>query len=325
MAAFAPRGIFASGENMKTLHKIALLLALTLAAGSASAQPTRGEGKVSGKVLDEAGQPLENVQVKATLSGQAQPVLTKSNKKGEWTLNYLATGEWTVEFVKDGFDTQSGPVVVNAEKRSPDLTIKLPKHVDRPDPGVELNTKAKEGMSLMAEGKFADARKVFEDLLAKFPEVHQLNAYIAQTYSAENNVPKALEYMRVASEKDPTNADVRLALAELLVAQGEKAAGIEMVKAVDISKVKDPTPALNVSIALINDKKPDEAIDLLSKVVTQFPTQAEVYYYRGRAYAAAQKLPEAKTDLEKFVSMAAPDARELPEAKKILDQIKDAK
>ena len=64
---------------------------------------------------------------------------------------------------------------------------------------------------------------------------------------------------------------------------------------------------------------------MLNKVAGQFPTQAETYYYRGRAYVAAKKLPEAKADLEKFVSMAAPDARELPDAKKILDQIKDAK
>jgi predicted Zn-dependent protease len=309
---------------MKTLHKMALLLALTLAAGSAAAQ-TRGDGRVSGKVLDEAGQPLENVQVKATLAGQSQPVQTKSNKKGEWSLNNIAAGQWTIEFTKDGFDPQSGPVAVEASARTPDLTVKMPKHVDRPDPGVELNAKAQEAMALMQAQKYPEARKVFEDLLAKFPDVHQLNAYIAQTYSAENNVPKALEYMRIASEKDPTNADVRLALAELLVAQGDKPAGLEMVKAVDISKVKDPTPALNVSIGLINDKKADEAVDLLTKVATQFPTLAEVYYYRGRAYAAAQKLPEAKTDLEKYVSMATPDSRELAEAKKILDQIKDAK
>ena len=35
--------------------------------------------------------------------------------------------------------------------------------------------------------------------------------------------------------------------------------------------------------------------------------------------------PEAKADLEKFVSIAAPDARELPDAKKLLEQLKDAK
>jgi hypothetical protein len=38
-----------------------------------------------------------------------------------------------------------------------------------------------------------------------------------------------------------------------------------------------------------------------------------------------KKLPEAQADLEKFVAGAAPDARELPDAKKVLEQLKAAK
>ena len=40
---------------------------------------------------------------------------------------------------------------------------------------------------------------------------------------------------------------------------------------------------------------------------------------------AAKKLPEAKADLEKFVATAPPSARELADAKKILEQMKDVK
>ena len=57
----------------------------------------------------------------------------------------------------------------------------------------------------------------------------------------------------------------------------------------------------------------------------QFPTHADVLYYRARAYIVAKKMAEAKADLEKFVSMAPPDARELPDAKKLLEQLKDVK
>jgi predicted Zn-dependent protease len=188
-----------------------------------------------------------------------------------------------------------------------------------------MNAKAQEGMALIQGQKYAEARKIFEDLLVKYPDVFQLNAYIAQSYAGENNIPKAVEYMRIASDKDPTNAEMRLVLADLIMEQGDKPAALEMMKAIDITKVKNPLPFINASISLINESKTDEALEMLNKVAAQFPTQAETYYYRGRAYVAAKKLPEAKTDLEKFVSMAAPDARELPDAKKILEQIKDAK
>ena len=118
---------------------------------------------------------------------------------------------------------------------------------------------------------------------------------------------------------------MKLVLADLMMEGGDKAAALEMMKSVDVTKIKNPLPLINSSISLINASKTDEALELLNKVATQFPTQAEVYYYRGRAYVAAKKYPEAKADLDKFVSMAAPDARELPDAKKLLDQLKDAK
>ena len=249
----------------------------------------------------------------------------KSNKKGEFTVNGLAGGEWTLEFSKDGFDPQSGKVTVNENGGSPDITVKLAKHVERVDPGVELKAKADEGMALLQGQKYAEARKIFEDLLAKFPDVVQLNAYIAQGYAGENNIPKAVEHMRIASDKDPANAEMRLVLADLIMESGDKPAALEMMKAIDIAQVKNPLPFINASISLINESKTDEAVAMLNRVATQFPAQAETYYYRGRAYVAAKKYPEAKADLEKFVSVAAPDARELPDAKKILEQIKDVK
>jgi len=301
-----------------------MLLLLTLIATGAAAQ-ARGDGRIAGKVLDnDSGQPLADVQIKGTFAGQAQPVVAKSNKKGEFNLNGLGAGEWTVEFTKDGFDPQGGKITVDQGK-SPDITVKLVKHVDKPDPGVELNAKAQEGMTLMQGQKYPEARKVFEDLLAKYPDVHQINAYIAQTYAGENNLPKAIEFMKTAADKDPDNAEMKLVLADLMMEGGDKAAALEMMKTVDVTKIKNPLPLINGSISLINASKTDEALELLNRVATQFPAQAEVYYYRGRAYVTAKKYPEAKADLEKFVSMAAPDARELPDAKKLLDQLKDAK
>ena len=96
-----------------------------------------------------------------------------------------------------------------------------------------------------------------------------------------------------------------------------------MLDSVDMTKVKDPLPFINLAINQINEKRTDDAVALLNKLLAQFPEQHSIYYYRGRAYIAANKLPEAKADLEKFVAAAPPDARELPDAKKVLEQLKD--
>ena len=106
---------------------------------------------------------------------------------------------------------------------------------------------------------------------------------------------------------------------------GSKAEGVAILQSIDLTKVKDPLPFINGAITLINDGKAEDAIALLTKLNELFPKQNEIYYYRGRAYVSAKKLPEAKADLEKFVAGAPPDARELPDAKKILEQLKDVK
>ena len=309
---------------MKRLQQPALILVFALIAATAFAQ-TRGDGRLAGKVVDDQGQPVQDVQVKATMKGQTQAMQGKTNKKGEWVINGLAGGEWDLEFTKQGLDTQTGSVTVDESGRTPTITVTMPKHVERVDPAVELNAAAQKGTELLQQQKYVEARKVFEDLLAKYPDIHQLHVYIAQTYAGENNIDKAIEHMKIASDKDPANAELKLVLADLMMEKGDKAGALEIMKSVDLTKIKNPLPLINASISLINEKRTDEALDILNKVAAQFPAQAETYYYRGRAYVAANKNAEAKADLEKFVSMAAPDARELPDAKKILEQLKDIK
>jgi predicted Zn-dependent protease len=131
--------------------------------------------------------------------------------------------------------------------------------------------------------------------------------------------------LKLVVEKEPANIDMKLIMADLMIEKGDKAEGLAILQAVDMTQVKDPSPIINGAITMINDSKPDDALALLDKVRQQFPDRADVYYYRGRAHVSAKKLPEAKADFEKYVSMAPPDARELADAKKILEQLKDVK
>ena len=126
-------------------------------------------------------------------------------------------------------------------------------------------------------------------------------------------------------EKEPADIDMKTYLAELYTQKGSRDEAQKVLESVDMTQVKDPTIFINLAIGSINAGKADDAIATLDKVYKQFPTQTNVLYYRARAYIVAKKMPEAKADLEKFVSSAAPDARELPDAKKLLEQLKDVK
>jgi tetratricopeptide (TPR) repeat protein len=311
---------------MRILQTIALsaVLAAVSAAGPLAQQP-RGDGRITGKVTDEQGQPLADVAVRATKKESAgqPPLQSKSNNKGEWTLAQLAAGEWTIEFSKDGFQSQKGTVTLDDSGNVPRVDVKLAKPAA--DPNVEIQAELKRADTMLRANQFADARKVYEDLLVKFPSIHQLHRFIAAAYAGEKNYPKAIEHLKLVLEKEPTNVDVKILMAELLMEQGSKAEGVALLQSVDLTQVKDPLPFINAGINLINDGKAEDAIAFLTKLSDAFPKQNEIYYYRGRAYLAAKKMPEAKADMEKFVAAAPPDARELPDAKKILEQLKTIK
>jgi predicted Zn-dependent protease len=309
---------------MRKLTSFAFIVACLLLASVAAAQ-VRGEGRISGKVVDEQGQSVGDVQVRANKVGETQPLQAKTNNRGDWSLNGLASGQWNLEFVKDGFDTARTSVMLDETGRIPPVNVKLAKAAPKVDPNVEIQAEIKRGAEMVQASNFAGARKVYEDLLAKYPTVYELNRFIASTYISENNPAKAIEHLKLVVEKEPANIDMKLIMADLMIEKGDKAEGLAILQAVDMTQVKDPSPIINGAITMINDSKPDDALALLDKVRQQFPDRADVYYYRGRAHVSAKKLPEAKADFEKYVSMAPPDARELADAKKILEQLKDVK
>lgn len=305
-------------RNRRTLAFILLCLSL------ATRVWAQGTGRINGKIVDDTGKPAQNVQIRAQRAGDPLVMDARTNDKGEWQMQNMTAGKWTFEFMKEGFDLQRMEVAI-AETRNPAIDLKLTKAAPVADPNVEIQAEMQKAAALQKEGKQADARKIITDVLTKYPVAYRLNAFIASTYEAEKNYDKAIEHLRIVVDKEPADVEIKTYLAEMLTAKGDKAEAEKVLETLDISKVTDPTTFLNMAIQSINADRPDEAIATLDKVNKAFPTRADVFYYRARAYIKGKKMAEAKADLEKFVAMAPPDARELADAKKLLEQLKDVK
>jgi tetratricopeptide (TPR) repeat protein len=314
---------------MMRARRFAIVLACVLALDAANAAQNRGKTRAQGKVVDEQGQPLQDVIVAAVMDGFDKPFQqVKTNNKGEWSVQNLAAGKWKFFFGgKPGLEEKGVDVQIGDGGTVPVAEVKLGKPIDH---NAFINAELQRASELMQTRQPAEARKIYESLLAKYPEAQaqfrgQLYGAIAQTYGTENQPTQALEHLKKAIELDPENTDLQLVYGEMLLQTGNKAEGEKILLGMDMTKVKDPFPYMNIIISKINEQKPDEALALIAKLITQFPNETSLYYYRGRAHLAAKKFPEAKADLEKFVAVAKPDARELPDAKKILDQLKDIK
>jgi tetratricopeptide (TPR) repeat protein len=302
-----------------TARRMAMMLVGVLALSVVTAAQSKGKTKAQGKVVDEAGQPLGDVIVAAVMEGQDKPFQqAKTNNKGEWSVQNLVAGKWKFYFGgKQGLEEKSVDADVGESGTVTVPEVKLAKPVDH---DAVINAEIQKAADLMQTRQPAEARKVYQALLDKYPQAQpafraQVMGAVAQTYMAENQAPQA----------DPSNVDLQLAYGEILMQANQRAEGEKVLLSLDFTKVKDPFPYMNIIIGKINDQKADEALELIAKLMTQFPTENALYYYRGRANLAAKKMPEAKADLEKFVAAAPPTARELPDAKKILEQMKDIK
>src|SRR5688572_14294273 len=172
-----------------------LAWALAFGVASAGAQQTRGEARIAGKILDDQKKPVQGVVITAKLGDATPPLQAKSNNRGEWSITNMAGGQWQVEFTKEGFAPQRATVDLKPDDRITSVEVILAKAA--PDPNIEIQAKYKEANDLLQAQKAAEARKVFEDLLAKYPELHQVHRSIAATYMTENQLDKAVEHLRL--------------------------------------------------------------------------------------------------------------------------------
>ena len=62
---------------------------------------------------------------------------------------------------------------------------------------------------------------------------------------ARTTSPRRSSYMKIASERIPTNAEMKLVLADLMMEKGDKAAALDIMKSIDLTKIKNPLPLIN--------------------------------------------------------------------------------
>lgn len=297
------------------------MVALSVTTAVASAQVWRGMGRLAGKVTDESGTPIDGVVVKAYLPEAKGGTQTKTNRKGEWVIGGIARGQWELDFSKSGYETRQITLGLSEMQRTPPVEIKLKKVAPTVDPTEKIRQELLKAAELMQRKKFAEARGIYEQLLAKYPEAHQLHPLIARAYYGEANPQRSIEHLRTALEKDPTNVEVRLLLGNVLAETGDADEGKRLLASIDEQLVKDPTTFLNIGITLFNQSKLAEALTYFEKTISRFPDFPDAYYFRGVIRLQNGDPAGAKTDLTKFVAMA-PSVPEAATAKKILEQLK---
>jgi Carboxypeptidase regulatory-like domain len=298
-----------------------------------------GTAKMSGKVVDTAGKPIEGVSIKLILPAAKGGTEAVTDKKGEWKVEQIADGDWLVEFRKDGFDPRQIPVQVGGKVKEPHLEVKLT--TEGTDPNFAVTDAVQRAKALEADKKFAEAALIFEQLAPKYPKVPKLIAMAAQYYDKAGDFSKSADALKKYVELEPGNVDIQMFLSLEYIKAKRYPEAWQMMSGVDPTKVTDPTYYMDAGYELLRAKQADEAYKYFDLVVTRFPPDkvpavTNALYYRALAGwqsalnmgkdkqdspEAKAKGEQAKADLNKFLEIA-PDSKEAPMAKKLLEAIK---
>lgn len=213
-----------------------LVLAL---AGSAAAQ---GQGRVSGQVVDENGNPLAGVRITARNPAANPPeFVTETERDGRWAILGLVSGQWM--FLAEctgacgdtngsarGYSPSQGPSRITQTRNPPvDFELLRIRHPlaqmlgDDAVAGIDLD--AIDAQTTAADnafnsGNYQDSIGGYEAVLAQLPALTNLHFNIGNAYSQMQDHDAAVAAFDRALAADPQNEDVQIARARTRLAGG---------------------------------------------------------------------------------------------------------
>lgn len=192
------------------------------------------------------------------------------------------------------------------------------------DPKQQLQLKAAIGDTYLGENKGPEARAIFEELLAQTEDPAAKAAYrqrIARSYYLENKIDESVKALEEAIAADPADlASLRLII-DILVSSGREAQAEPYMARLPKGEKVDANALLNLGITAYNGGDMDGALEKFKRVLSDYPENADAWYYLGLAELGKGNNGEAKAALEKFLALA-PDHKNAEDAKQFLTFLK---
>jgi len=299
--------------------KLVLLFVLVSLAAPGWAQY---QGRIEGKVFDDAGNPLEQVEVSVVSSKLgSQKFDLRSDRQGRFTQIGLSPGFYIINFKKEGFAPRSVEVKVSIAEATT-LEIKLEAAAAEALRTMSESDKLfVQGNKLYAENKFAEAAASYEEAV-KLNTTHWAYHFnLGLAYKKMEKSEEARTAFSRAQELNPGSYSATKELAESLAKAGKyEEAKVLYRKALEVS-ADEPDAFYNLGLCQVSTGEPEAALESFSKCIALKPDYADAYYQLGTVYIGQNKVKEAVESLEKFLELA-PGHEKAGVAKQLLDYLK---
>ena len=301
--------------SIKSMTKGLLLLVVSfLLVSPAAAQAGRGKGRITGEVVDEAGNPIVGAKVVIQFQGDsALNFDSTSNKKGEWSFLGLGTGEWRIDVTANGYLPAAQNTYVKQLETNPKIVITLRKVP--PAGGGLIQDQATlqlidNGNQLFNEKNYDEAISVFREFLEKNPSLYQIHLNIGNCYREKGEYDAAIAEYNILVEAGSKDAAGGEYAAKALAGIGEcylKTGDFEKAQIYFKQSIeKYPNNeflAYNVGEICFSNQKLDEAIQYFDLAAKLKPDWPEPYYKLGLVYLNKTEYDKARENLNKFLTL----------------------
>jgi tetratricopeptide (TPR) repeat protein len=298
------------------------------------------QGRVSGKVLDSAGNPIEGVTVTVTTPAiRSFKVSVTTRKDGSY--GYIvndATLLYDVKMEKEGFvgvamskqkfSTVEVTIVPNQMMLKPSEAPAArpgagagPARAAAPSSNDQAVAAFNAGVDAMNAGDKAAAETKFQEAVGKNPDLPAGWQALATLAYQKKDYAKALEYGQKALDLDPSETDLYGRMKDAAEKGGDKKAAAEWQKKYDEVNADSPEVLYNKGVDAWNKKKAKDAEDFFTKAVAAKPDFAMAHYQLGMVSLNLKKNAAAKEHLQKYVELD-PKGAEAETAKELLSILK---
>lgn len=313
---------------MKTKQRAAAAL---LGLGLAAAMLAGAQARLTAKVTDSAGNPLEGVTVTVTTKGISTfKLVLKTDKRGVYaTIVNDATMPYHLKFEKEGYVPFEGDRKV-AIGDTGGLDARLLKVSEAqaaaaaaapPSANEVAVATYNEGVDLMNAGNRAGAE-------AKFLQAVQKNADLPSAWRAltviafdKKDWAKTIEYGQKATDLDPSLTNLYSMMSEAAKQSGDKKGAAEYLARYAEANPDTPEMLYNKGVEAYNHNKMKDAEESLGKAIAAKPDYGLAHFWLGMASINLKKNAAAKEHFQKYLELE-PKGEEADTAREMLSVLK---
>ncbi len=280
------------------------------------------QGRITGRVLDPAGNPIDKADVMVVSQRTATiRYESKTDKEGRFVQVGLMPGYYMLSVKKTGFAPGSKEIKVGvAGEESVEITLKtVAAEAERTYSAADKSFL--KGNKFYTEQKYAEAVAAYEEAVGLDPGHwgYQLNLGLSLKKAGQPEA--ALAAFRKAAELNPESYSANKETGEALGMAKQFAEAKPFYEKAAALSPDDPDAQYNLGVCLVNTGESEAALPRFQKAVELKPDYAEAYYQMGTILIGQNKAAEACASLEKFLALA-PDHEKAGIAKQLLEFLK---